>query len=138
MWCKSLQQHGEGDLHLALIRHMSDDAAEEDAAWYMRRRPVRRQQASAQTVQLETAQAGSLGTSASVAVPIANQGNTSLAVAFSLERRNASVLVPGQWLDPSSGYEQLFSGLQGSCGSGQVCCRACLCTCIALREGCRQ
>ena len=76
-----------------------------------------------QLVQLEAAHAGRAASTASITVPVANQGNTSLAVAFSLERRNASVLVPDQWLDPSTGYQQLFSGLQGSCGSGQVGCR---------------
>ena len=78
---------------------------------------------SVQPVQLEAARAGRAAGTASITVPVANQGNTSLAAAFSLERRNASVLVPDQWLDPSSGYQQLFSGLQGSCGSGQVWCR---------------
>ena len=82
------------------------------------------QQPSLQPVQLKAAKAGCAHNSASVAVPIANQGNISLAVAFSLERRNTSVLVPDQWLDPSSSYQQLFSGSQGSCSSGQVCCRA--------------
>ena len=53
-------------------------------------------------------------------VPIGNQGNTSLAVSFGLERRNDSVLAPIQWLDPASGYQKLFMGLQGSCGNGQV------------------
>lgn len=81
------------------------------------------QQPSLQPVQLEAARAGSTPSTASIAVPIANQGNVSLAIAFSLERRNASVLVPDQWLDPGSGYEQLFPGSQGSCSSGQVCCR---------------
>lgn len=82
------------------------------------------QQPSLQTVQLEAAKAGSAVSTTTIAVPVANQGNISLAVAFSLERRNASVLAPGQWLDPSSGYQQLFSGMQGSCSSGQVGCGA--------------
>ena len=47
-------------------------------------------------------------------------GNTSLAVSFGLERRNDSVLAPTQWLDPASGYQKLFMGLQGSCCDGQV------------------
>ena len=53
-------------------------------------------------------------------VLIGNQGNTSLAISFGLERRNDSVLAPIQWLDPAFGYQQLFTGLQGSCGDGQV------------------
>ena len=82
-------------------------------------------------MQLGASKAGAAASTASIAVPVANQGNISLAVAFSLERRNASVLAPGQWLDPSSGYEQLFLGLQGSCSSGQVGCSACACAVIA-------
>ena len=53
-------------------------------------------------------------------VLIGNQGNTSLALSFGLERRNDSVLAPIQWLDPAAGYQKLFMGLQGSCGDGQV------------------
>ena len=53
-------------------------------------------------------------------VLIGNQGNTSLAVSFGRERRNDSVLAPIQWMDPASGYQKLFTGLQGSCGNGQV------------------
>ena len=85
------------------------------------------QQPSLQPVQLRAAEAGSAPNTASVAVPIANQGNISLAVAFSLERRNASVLVPDQWLDPGSSYQQLFSGSQSSCSSSQVGCKASSC-----------
>ena len=53
-------------------------------------------------------------------VLIGNQGSTSLAVSFGLERRNDSVLAPLQWLNPASGYQKLFTGLQGSCGDGHV------------------
>ena len=98
------------------------------------------QQPSLQPVQLESARSGSAPNIASVTVPIANQGNISLAVAFSLERRNASVLVPDQWLDPGSSYQQLFSGSQGSCSSGQVWCGVFSCTrcmpCILSQLGC--
>ena len=78
------------------------------------------QQSSVQPVRLEAAQAGRAASTASVSVPVANHGNTSLAVSFGLERRNDSVLVPNQWLDPGSGYQQLFSGSQGSCSGTQV------------------
>jgi len=76
-------------------------------------------------VRLGAAQAGRAASTASVSVPVANHGNISLAVSFGLERRNGSVLVPNQWLDPGSGYQQLFSGSQGSCSGTQVCSTAC-------------
>jgi len=76
-------------------------------------------------VRLGAAQVGRAASTASVSVPVANQGNTSLTVSFGLERRNESVLVPNQWLDPGSGYQQLFSGSQGSCRSTQVRSTAC-------------
>lgn len=84
------------------------------------------QQASLQPVRLEAAQAGMAAGTSTVSVQVANVGNTSLAVSFGLERRNGSVLAPYQWLDPASGYQQLFSGAQGSCSGGQVSCRMCL------------
>ena len=90
------------------------------------------QEATLQPVTLQAEQPGQPASTAVVTVPVANLGNTSLTLSLGLERRNGSVLIPYQWLDPGSGYQELFSGNQGSCSNSQVHSASCLTSSAAV------
>lgn len=90
------------------------------------------QEATLQPVTLQAEQPGQPASTAVVTVPVANLGNTSLTLSLGLERRNGSVLIPYQWLDPGSGYQELFSGNQGSCSNSQVHSGLCLTSSAAV------